>query len=242
MAAVVLRTGAVFTVRAAILCTGTYLTGRTIVGECIESSGPDGMHAANALTASLLALGLPLRRFKTGTPPRVNRRSIDFSKMEIQEGDARPPALQLHHGPAAGEPRRVLPDLHQRRDAPHHPRESGPQPHLLRRHRGHRPPLLPVHRDEDRPLCGQAPPPAVHRAHGAGHRGDVHPGVLLLHAGGGAASDAPQCGRTGARGDDAPRLRHRVRLHRSTGPAAHAGGQDRLRSVRRGTVQRLLRL
>ena len=75
VAAVVLRTGAVFTVRAAILCTGTYLTGRTIVGECIESSGPDGMHAANALTASLLALGLPLRRFKTGTPPRVNRRS-----------------------------------------------------------------------------------------------------------------------------------------------------------------------
>ena len=90
VAAVVLRTGAVFTVRAAILCTGTYLTGRTIVGECIESSGPVGMHAANALTASLLALGLPLRRFKTGTPPRVNRRSIDFSKMEIQEGDPAP--------------------------------------------------------------------------------------------------------------------------------------------------------
>ena len=90
VAAVVLRTGAVFTVRAAILCTGTYLTGRTIVGECIESSGPDGMHAANALTASLLALGLPLRRFKTGTPPRVNRRSIDFSKMEVQEGDPAP--------------------------------------------------------------------------------------------------------------------------------------------------------
>ena len=90
VAAVVLRTGAVFTVRAAILCTGTYLTGRTIVGECIESSGPDGMHAANALTASLLALGLPLRRFKTGTPPRVNRRSIDISKMEIQEGDPAP--------------------------------------------------------------------------------------------------------------------------------------------------------
>ena len=90
VAAVVLRTGAVFTVRAAILCTGTYLTGRTIVGECIESSGHDGMHAANALTASLLALGLSLRRFKTGTPPRVNRRSIDFSKMEIQEGDPAP--------------------------------------------------------------------------------------------------------------------------------------------------------
>ena len=87
---VVLRTGAVFGVKAVILCTGTYLTGRTIVGECIESSGPDGMHAANALTGCLLALGLPLRRFKTGTPPRVNRRSIDFSKMEVQAGDSDP--------------------------------------------------------------------------------------------------------------------------------------------------------
>ena len=90
VSAVVLRTGAVFGVKAVILCTGTYLTGRTIVGECIESSGPDGMHAANALTGCLLALGLPLRRFKTGTPPRVNRRSIDFSKMEVQEGDRDP--------------------------------------------------------------------------------------------------------------------------------------------------------
>ncbi len=90
VSAVVLRTGAVFRVGAAILCTGTYLTGRTIVGECIESSGPDGMHAANALTDSLLALGLSLRRFKTGTPPRVNRRSIDFSRMEVQVGDDDP--------------------------------------------------------------------------------------------------------------------------------------------------------
>ena len=90
VSAVVLRTGAVFRVGAAILCTGTYLTGRTIVGECIESSGPDGMHAANALTDCLLALGLPLRRFKTGTPPRVNRRSIDFSRMEVQVGDDDP--------------------------------------------------------------------------------------------------------------------------------------------------------
>ncbi len=90
VSAVVLRTGAVFRVGAAILCTGTYLTGRTIVGECIESSGPDGMHAANALTDCLLALGLPLRRFKTGTPPRVNRRSIDFSRMEVQAGDDDP--------------------------------------------------------------------------------------------------------------------------------------------------------
>ena len=88
--AVVLRTGAVLEVRAVILCTGTYLTGQTIVGECIESSGPDGLHPANALADSLRALGLPLRRFKTGTPPRIHRGSVDFSKMELQEGDPDP--------------------------------------------------------------------------------------------------------------------------------------------------------
>ena len=87
---VVLRTGAVFSVRAVIVCSGTYLHGRTIIGECVEESGPDGMHAATALTDSLLALGLPLRRFKTGTPPRVNARTVDFSQMEIQEGDPSP--------------------------------------------------------------------------------------------------------------------------------------------------------
>ena len=87
---VVLRTGAVYEVRAAILCTGTYLQGRTIVGECLEDSGPDGMHAAGPLTEALARLGLPLRRFKTGTPPRINARSIDFSKMEVQRGDEDP--------------------------------------------------------------------------------------------------------------------------------------------------------
>ena len=79
--------GAVYSCRAAVVCSGTYLRGRTIVGEATRNGGPDGMFAANSLTASLDALGLDLRRFKTGTPPRVNRRSVDFSKMEIQRGD-----------------------------------------------------------------------------------------------------------------------------------------------------------
>ena len=87
---VVLRTGAVYDVKAVVLATGTYLRGRTILGECAEDSGPDGMHAAMALTDRLLALGLPLRRFKTGTPPRVNARSVDFDKMERQDGDDQP--------------------------------------------------------------------------------------------------------------------------------------------------------
>ena len=90
VSAVVLRTGAVLRAKAVILCTGTYLRGQTIVGECIESSGPDGTHPANALSDSLRAMGLPLRRFKTGTPPRIHRSSVDFSKMEVQTGDDAP--------------------------------------------------------------------------------------------------------------------------------------------------------
>ena len=80
-------TGAVYRVKAAVIATGTYLGGRTIVGEVARSSGPDGMAAALPLTDCLKGLGLSIRRFKTGTPPRVNRRSVDFSQMEIQPGD-----------------------------------------------------------------------------------------------------------------------------------------------------------
>ena len=84
---VVLRTGAVYGVRAVILCSGTYLHGRTIVGECVESSGPDGLHPSGELADCLAAMGLPLRRFKTGTPPRINARTVDFDRMEVQTGD-----------------------------------------------------------------------------------------------------------------------------------------------------------
>ena len=84
------HTGAVFEGKAAVIASGTYLDGRTIVGEVIRSSGPDGLAAATSLTKCLVGLGLNIRRFKTGTPPRVNSRSVDFSKMELQEGDSEP--------------------------------------------------------------------------------------------------------------------------------------------------------
>ena len=84
---VVTATGAVYAVSAVVIATGTYLGGRTIVGEVTRDSGPDGMAAALPLTQCLAGLGLDLRRFKTGTPPRVNRRSVDFSKLEVQPGD-----------------------------------------------------------------------------------------------------------------------------------------------------------
>ncbi|MCQ2439722.1 MAG: tRNA uridine-5-carboxymethylaminomethyl(34) synthesis enzyme MnmG [Oscillospiraceae bacterium] len=81
------HTGAQFRCRAVIIASGTYLGGRTIVGEVLRQSGPDGLAAATFLTDSLRAMGLNLRRFKTGTPPRINARSVDFSKMELQPGD-----------------------------------------------------------------------------------------------------------------------------------------------------------
>ena len=99
--AVKTHTGAVYSCRAAIIACGTYLDGRTIVGEVIRSSGPDGLAAAKGLTPCLEALGLSMRRFKTGTPPRVNARTVDFSKMELQPGDPNPEgfSFETEHAP-----------------------------------------------------------------------------------------------------------------------------------------------
>ena len=79
--------GAVFKVKSVILATGTYLKGKIFMGDFSQESGPDGVFPANKLSECLKELGIEILRFKTGTPARVNRRSIDFSKMEIQEGD-----------------------------------------------------------------------------------------------------------------------------------------------------------
>ena len=80
-------TGAVYKCKAVILCTGTYLRARCLCGETITYTGPNGLQAANHLTESLEKMGIELRRFKTGTPARMDGRSIDYSKMEEQFGD-----------------------------------------------------------------------------------------------------------------------------------------------------------
>ncbi len=80
-------TGSVYECKAVILCTGTYLKARCLCGEAITYTGPNGLQAANYLTDSLKNLGIEIRRFKTGTPARMDKRSIDFSKMEEQFGD-----------------------------------------------------------------------------------------------------------------------------------------------------------
>lgn len=82
-------TGAIYECKAVVLCTGTYLKARCLCGEAITYTGPNGLQAANHLTDSLLAMGIEMRRFKTGTPARMDKRSINFSKMEEQFGDER---------------------------------------------------------------------------------------------------------------------------------------------------------
>ena len=90
--------GAEYAARAVIIATGTFLDSTIIIGESVLQSGPDGMHASIGLADDLRSLGLPLRRFKTGTPPRINRRSIDFSQMELQPGDEIPEPFSFRTG------------------------------------------------------------------------------------------------------------------------------------------------
>ncbi len=96
---VVTQLGAVYDAKTVILATGTFLDSTVITGDTVLSSGPDGMHPSIGLAEKLRGLGLRLRRFKTGTPPRVNRRSIDFSRMELQPGDevAEPFSFHTRH-------------------------------------------------------------------------------------------------------------------------------------------------
>jgi tRNA uridine 5-carboxymethylaminomethyl modification enzyme len=87
---VVTQLGTQYNCKAVIIATGTYLRGKIYVGDAAYYSGPDGHHAAMALSDSLKSVGIKLRRFKTGTPARVNKRSIDFSQLQIQNGDENP--------------------------------------------------------------------------------------------------------------------------------------------------------
>lgn len=91
--------GAIYKVKAVVLATGTYLKGKIFIGDYSKESGPDGVAAANELSNVLKKLGINLVRFKTGTPARINRRSIDFSKMEVQKGDNNIEAFSFENEP-----------------------------------------------------------------------------------------------------------------------------------------------
>ena len=91
------QTGAIFSCRAVIAATGTYMEGRIIIGSCQFDGGPDSLFPSTGLADSIRQLGLPLQRFKTGTPVRVNARSVDFQKLERQDGDARVVPFSFDH-------------------------------------------------------------------------------------------------------------------------------------------------
>ena len=91
--------GAYYTCRAAVLCTGVYLKSHILIGDYLQKAGPSGMLRSETLSASLLALGFPLRRFKTGTPPRVHKRSLDLSRMQPQQGDVPTPHFSFMTDP-----------------------------------------------------------------------------------------------------------------------------------------------
>lgn len=97
------KNGGVYRCKEVVLTTGTYLDARVIIGDTIYDSGPDNQHAAHGLAASMADFGLPLQRFKTGTPVRVNRRSLDLDKMEIQEGDEEFWTFSFHYDEAEAE-------------------------------------------------------------------------------------------------------------------------------------------
>ena len=91
--------GAVYEVKCVIIATGTYLKGKIFIGEYSKESGPDGVSSANKLSTCLKNMGIDLVRFKTGTPARINKRSIDFSKMEVQKGDEGIEAFSFENDP-----------------------------------------------------------------------------------------------------------------------------------------------
>ena len=103
---IITQLGTQYDTKAVVIATGTYLTGKIYVGDASYYSGPDGHHAALALSDCLKEAGIPLRRFKTGTPARVNKRSIDFSQMEIQYGDEHPVPMSFM---TRGEVKNILP-------------------------------------------------------------------------------------------------------------------------------------
>lgn len=96
-----ISTGIKYYCKAVVLCTGTYLRARCLCGEAIQHTGPNGLQAANYLTDSLKAMGIEMRRFKTGTPARMDKRSIDFTKMEEQPGDEKVVPFSFSTDPAS---------------------------------------------------------------------------------------------------------------------------------------------
>ena len=233
-----------YSAKCVVIATGTNLGGKIFVGDAWYASGPDGMHAANALTDSLKAAGLPLRRFKTGTPARVHRRSIDFSKLECQPGD----------------PDNELQPFSFMTDAPMHNKVecwiayTNPETHRIILDNIQRSPLYGGMIEGVGPrYCPSIEDKVVRFAGKDRHPIFVEPcgenteEMYLQGASSSLPEDVQNAFYRSIKGfethrDHAPGLRHRVRLRRPHQSGSHAGKQGGAGPVRCGPVQRHLRL
>ncbi len=207
--------------RAVVLTTGTFLQASMHTGEVKTPGGRGGDVAAVGTVAKPASLGFELRRFKTGTPPRLNGRTIDFTRLEPQPGDAEPVPFSFltdSIDPAAA---RLPHHLHQPGGPRHHPRQPAPGADVLGPDPEHRPALLPVDRGQGRPLRRPRAAPDLPRARRAEHARILLQRHLDQPAARRAGGDHPADPRPGARRDHAIRLRGRVRLR----PARRSSGR-----------------
>jgi len=204
--------GAVWRCKAVVICSGTYLSGRTIVGDVLQTGGPDGLLAATSLSGSLQKLGLSLRRFKTGTPPRVNAKTVDFSDMELQPGDEDGLRFSFET---------LVPPKNQ---AVCHLTYTNEETHCVIRENLHRSPLFSGVIEGVGPrYCPSIEDKIVRFPDKTRHQLFIEPmglnteelyiqGFSRLNAGGRSNCNAPNDLGVGTRRNNAPRLRNRVRL------------------------------
>ncbi len=208
-------TGAAIACRAVVVCSGVYMDSRIIIGECSWMGGPQGLLSSSHLAGALRELGISLRRFKTGTPPRVEESSIDFSEMEPQPGDETiTPFSFLTDGALENRAQCYL-------------TYTNEETHRIIRENIHRAPMYAgtIHGTGAR-YCPSIEDKIMRFADKDRHQLFLEPeglntvewyvqGLVHLHAGGCAVAHVPYHSRPESRARDAPGLRHRIRLHRS---------------------------
>ena len=224
-----------------VLTTGTFMEGRLFIGEWEAPGGRLGEGAAVGLGTELRAKGFTLGRMKTGTPARVRGRSLDYGRMERQEGE--PPRPFSFRNDGVDRPS-VPCWITYTTEATHEAIRAGlgRSPLFGGQDHGARTPLLPLHRGQGGPLPGAQPPPGLRGARGPRHGRDVPQRPLVLPARGGPGGLSARRARPGAGGDRPPRLRGRVRLPRPPPALSLAGDQAASRALHRGPDQRDLRV
>jgi len=230
---VVTKTGAQYFGKAVVLTTGTYLRGKVIIGDLMYESGPNNQQPSVKLSENLRELGFELVRFKTGTPPRVHKDSIDFSKMEIQPGDERPKYFSYETVPFA------------REQLPCWLTYTSAQTHEIINNNLHRAPMFsgaiegtgprycPSIEDKIVRFSDKPKHQIFFGAGRAAYVGILRARIVDEHARGSAARHFALDSRLGTCKNDAYRLCHRVRCHRADAAVAVAGDEASAQPVHR---------